>query len=606
MTPAQVDADLVELGRLIISLDDDTRGAYLSQLDPGEWERVEQAITAAELEGADWHATPATMAHYLSNGEFRPYRYFLLMGEFIRDRFVAGDRIRAGIAEPAETPAGQIWIPAQMGKTSLVGNWTPVWALDRNPKLRIIYVSFDADKAVEEAGKARDIAEEHADQLRFRLRRDQRARGRWTTPEGGGLYAVGVYGGSSGWPADVLLIDDLFKGWVAAHSPTTRNLVWSIYTSQLRKRLQGRHCVRLYATTRWHEDDPPARMLDLQDADAKADRWVVLKLAARAEPPDPKAKHEVHRQPDPLGRQPGEVIEPGRFDETEVAARMAGSSYLANAQEMQRPTPQEGGEIKRAWFRIRDTMPARFDLEIASWDMKLKEKESGDFVAGGWWGKVGSAMWLGEVMRGQWNQPTTECAMALLKVRHPRIRLTYYENTGNGPEVVASLRRAHPNYEVSDEVAGELGMTLEEREKVNRVRRAGMSGLMPVTPRAAKDVRMRAVSGSIEDGSTYLVEAGWLDAYLDEMAAFGPNAAHDDQVDMTSQALSKLLQGQASATSAKGDTPKPKIDTRGGGTTGVTQGTPPPPTTPDQAARSGRVRSASRVVVPRRVPTSGR
>ena len=588
MTSTLSDVELADIGRDFLALDEYRRAVYLDECNEAELEMIELAVTVAERRGADWHETPATMAHHLTRGEYHLYDYVKLMAASIADACTGGH------------PNRMIWIPSQMGKTTLLANWTPIWLLDRNPKLRIMYVSYDADKAVEEAGKARDLVEEHAGQLNFRLRPDRKARGRWLTPQGGGMYAVGINGGITGWPVDAMLLDDLYKGWVAAHSPTIRATVRNIYATQIRLRVQSRFCPKIYATTRWHEDDLPDSLLNKSLDSKVVDEWRVLRLAARAELPDPKARFDVYRLPDPLGREPGQVIEPARFDEQEVAARSAGmSSYLANALEQQKPTPEEGDELKRAWFRIRDAGPARFDLEIASWDMKLKDNEAGDFVVGGCWGRAGSAMWLTDVLRGQWNQATTENAIALMAVRHPRIRMHYIENTGNGPEVMTALRMGRPGYEVSAHIAGELGMTADEIAAVTRLRRQGMGKLFPVNVKGSKSVRMRAVSGSIEGGDVYLLDRAWTDAYLDEMAAFGPNAAHDDQVDMTSQAIARLLQGAATVTRAEGSIPKTSIDTRGGGTTGVTLST---------AVTQGRarVRSASRVVVPRGVPKSGR
>lgn len=470
--------------------------------------------------------------------------------------------------------------------TSLLANWMPVWALDRNPKLRIIYVSFDAAKAVEEAGKARDLAEEYQGLLRFRLRKSQRARGRWTTDQGGGVYAVGLYGGMAGWPADVLAVDDLFKNWQDAHSPTRRDNAWNFLISQARKRLQARWNPRIYSTTRWHEDDPPNRFLELAEIDPRADQEAVLRLPARARPAQPKHQLWVYRLPDPLGRADGEIIEPDRFDEQEVDARAAGSQYLTDALEQQEPTAQEGGEIRRSWFRIRDSAPAEFQTVQAFWDMKLKDNQQGDFVVGGCWGRQGSALWLLDVLRGQWNQDMTECAITLMKVRHPAIELQHIENTGNGPEVMAALRRAHDTYEVLDETAAELRMTDTERAKVQAIRRRGIGQLVSYNPKGPKEVRMRAQIGSLR-ADTWLLEGPWNAHYVDEMVAFGPNSAHDDQVDMTSMALHRLAVNGATVTRPQGTTP---TATAGATRQGSTPTGPPPGPAPKARVRSSNAR----------------
>jgi predicted phage terminase large subunit-like protein len=109
---------------------------------------------------------------------------------------------------------------------------------------------------------------------------------------------------------------------------------------------------------------------------------------------------------------------------------------------------------------------------------------------------------------------------------------------------MSALRDGHANYVVSDEMAGLLGMTEEERQQVQALRRRGLSGLIPVTVKGSKQARARAVSGYIEAGDVHLAPAGapWIPGFLDETAAFD-NGAHDDQVDAMSQALARLTRG---------------------------------------------------------------
>lgn len=53
--------------------------------------------------------------------------------------------------------------------------------------------------------------------------------------------------------------------------------------------------------------------------------------------------------------------------------------------------------------------------------------------------------------------------------------------------------------------------------------------------------RAYAVTPSIETGRVFLPEsAPWLADYIDSLASF-PNAAHDDDVDSTTQALNYLI-----------------------------------------------------------------
>lgn len=512
--PPPVDDPYEDLRNIIAAADPERLDHWYRNASPAEQHLIERLL--AEQAALGWRANPATMMLHL-DPTAEDWRHTRFLGEKFADAFLGRD------------PRQDIEIPSQLGKTTICGVWGPIWALDWNPKLRIIYIAYDADKAVEEVGRARDLAEEHSSQLRFELRPDRRARGYWKTRQGGSLYAVGINGAISGFPADGAICDDLFKNWQTAHSETERNTTWRIVLSSVRLRLQASTSPWLLVGTRWHMDDVQGRALVQLDG---LDKFTRVRIPARAD-------HKYG--PDPLGREIGEVIEPRRFDDAEVTARarLLGT-YLANALEQQDPTPEEGTDIKRAWFKLDDRFPPAYDGMATSWDMKLKDKEAGDFVVGGVWGRTGGDFWLLDVLRGQWNQATAKAAIVLAMVRYPAVHTHYIENAGNAPETMDELRASDDDYELSAEVQGALGATDIEALAMAEIIRRGVPGLIAVTPIGEKRVRARATSPIIEAGNVHLPrEAQWVETYLAETAAF-PNGSYDDQVDMTSQALSKM------------------------------------------------------------------
>ncbi len=537
------------LRRVVERLTPDQLRTFAASLDdPGDVALLEEVIgdmasETAEAErtadySAHWRSDPARMAHYLTDGDYQLWPYVTLLSEAFA-RAIKGD-----------DPRQQWQIGSQYGKTSAL-KWGVIWALDRNPKLRIMYVSYDANKAAEEAGDVRDWVEQHQELLRFRLRSDARARGRWRTEDGGGLYATGIGGGITGYAEDVILMDDLIKGWEAAHSLANRDKVWNVYRSMIRMRLQSISCPIIDVGTRWHQDDHHARLVAQS---VPGEDWTIIRLPTVAEAPDPLASDPLLRVPDPLGREPGQILEPRRFPAEEVQARaLVLGPYLTAAMEQQRPAPAEGTEVLREWFQVETTLPPKADEAIGSWDMKLKDNETGDFVVGQCWWRVGGGYWLMDQLRGQWNEATTKVAIALMAVRHPEMRSQYVENSGNGPELMAELRRGDANYVVPDRVADDLGMSHDEREAVGALMQRGLSSLIPVPPKGSKSVRMRAVSGVLAGMNVHVPSgAPWLPLYLEEMAAF-PHGK-DDQVDATSQALSKLSK-PPSVSSAASDSP---------------------------------------------------
>lgn len=526
VTSTTTTTDLDALGAELLALTDEQLARALDAMSPDDLSVAEYAL--GKVAAVGWRATPSTMAAHF-DASWKRWAYVELLGQRFRE---AADG----------TDPHQIWmLPSQYGKTTML-RWAILWILDRDPTTRILYLSYNADKAVEEGGKARDLAERYIADLSFRVRADARARGDWKTTEGGGLYSTGINGTITGFPQDVLLLDDLIKGWQAAHSTAQRELAWSVYRSQARLRIQSPTQPIIIAGTRWHEDDPQARVMKMQD-EPNADQWSVVRLPAIAEAAQPDHADPLLRDSDPLGRPVGQVLEAERFPLEEVLARQAVlGSYLWAAMEQQRPAPAEGGEIKRAWWNWTDNLPETGDAWISSWDMKMKEKESGDYQVGQVWSRTGSSFFLHAQLRGQWTMLKTACAIALLSVRHPLVNRHYVENTGNGPEVMTILRGGQNvpgghTFKVPAEIADTLAMTPTERKAVGAAMRAGIPGVIPVTPQGDKIARARAVAAYVEaPGCTWLPNKDFAHALVNECAAF-PTGAHDDMVDTWSQAM---------------------------------------------------------------------
>lgn len=546
-------AALGELAQIVVDMTPEQLHTFGSRLAPDDLTVLEQAVGQRLALG--WRSDPAAMMAHLTQQRFHNrWRYVqLLSSQFAKA--VSGEQPR------------QIWnLPARYGKSTISSRWGPVWTFDLHPTASTIITSYADSLADEHATFVRDTLRQHGDVLRTRLRADRRRADRFVTEEGGGLMAAGIRAGITGFGAGGgggIVIDDPFKDWIEAHSLSTRTLVWNQYRSVLRLRLDSDDAWIIVVHTRWHEDDLSGKLLHGSE-DETGDKWTLVRLPEIAEAPsvnplDP----EWLRLPDPLGRKPGEVLEPERFSADDVHARhRVLGTYLVAGLAQQRPSPEEGGELMRAWWKLATALPPKYDDAITSWDVKMKDKESGDYVVGQCWGRTGSHVWLIEQLRGQYSQLGTKLAVALMAVRHPEVRSHYIENTGNGPEVIAELRSGDKEFVVPDEWASKLGMTDIERIAVQRVMRRGMSALMPVNVKGSKTVRARAVSGHLESGHVHVLasDLGGL-ALIEEAAAF-PGGTTDDMVDAWSQAMSKLMHSGSSVTAATGQRPEPRAGAR--------------------------------------------
>src|SRR5262249_23502171 len=196
----------------------------------------------------------------------------------------------------------------------------------------------------------------------------------------GGLLAVGVGGPITGHGARLGIIDDPVENWQEAQSETVRETCWEWYRSTFRTRIWEGGAIVLIMT-RWHEDDLAGRLLRDQPG-----QWAVLRLPAIAETQQERdASNQLLVLPlgelDPLGRQPGEPLCPGRFSlqALEALKRDVGPRGWSG-QSQGTPRAPEGNRFKRSWFPLVDAAPYKA-RRVRYWDRAASEGQ-GDFTVG--------------------------------------------------------------------------------------------------------------------------------------------------------------------------------------------------------------------------------
>ena len=385
-------------------------------------------------------------------------------------------------------------MPPRHGKSMSVTETFPTWFLGRNPKKRVIEVSYSDSLARNFGDKCRRKMEEFGLEI-FGVELDRRRADKsdWGIEgHAGGMVAAGIGGSVTGKGADLLIIDDPIKNRLEANSETYRERVWSEWQSTLATRLHpgGRVVVVL---TRWHEDDLAGRLIA-----AEPGRWKILNLPAIAD------------EDDPLGREPGTALWPARYDEKALArVKVTVGSRDWEALYQGRPSPAEGEVWKRDWWQYYRQAPARFDEVIQSWDCAFKDTSKSDYVVGQVWGRKGANKYLLDQVRARMDIVATMQAMTVLSAKWPKARAKLVEDKANGTAVIRMLKDKIP-------------------------------GLIAVNPDGGKEVRAQAVAPDIEAGNVFLPEnAPWVHDFVTECAAF-PSGAHDDQVDSASQALNRL------------------------------------------------------------------
>ncbi len=130
------------------------------------------------------------------------------------------------------------------------------------------------------AGGSDDRRYENGSPFPFASRRRANSDAEWETSMGGGLRAVGVGGGVTGFGADTIMVDDPIKSRAEAESAVYRDRVWNWFNDDIYTRLEpdGKVCI---IQTRWHEDDLCGRLLR-EEAEG-GEKWTVVNLPALAE-----------------------------------------------------------------------------------------------------------------------------------------------------------------------------------------------------------------------------------------------------------------------------------------------------------------------------------
>jgi hypothetical protein len=248
-------------------------------------------------------------------------------------------RLLSDLAVRSVTDSDQrdVTTPPRTGKSRLLAVWTVVWALMRNPDLQIVLVSYSDELAQAHSREARQLINEHADYLGFRLSSDKTAVGRWRVEgHAGGLLATGINSGVTGFGADLMVIDDPVKDAAEADSAAHRRRVITEYRSTLATRVHPGGSV-LLVMTRWHERDLAGELLD-----AEPDIWRHTNVPAVAE----------MGVPDVLGRAFGVAMTSAlgfTADHFAAARRTSGERAWYSLYEGV-PSAPEGGLVKREWL----------------------------------------------------------------------------------------------------------------------------------------------------------------------------------------------------------------------------------------------------------------
>lgn len=232
-----------------------------------------------------------------------------------------------------------VFMPPQHGKSELCSRRMPAKLLGNNPDIRVAIISYNHVFASKFNRDIQRIID--AEQYRLLFPDTTLSESNIRTVAGnylrnadefeivghrGSLVSVGIGGGLTGRPVDILIIDDPYKSQKEAWSPTIRRSVQEWYDTVALTRLHN-NSQQLITLTRWHEDDLAGHILKNEKDD-----WDVVIF--------PAIKEGKPLSYDP--RKPGEALWPEVHSRKRMEAVKKRNSFVFQAMYQQDPKPAEG------------------------------------------------------------------------------------------------------------------------------------------------------------------------------------------------------------------------------------------------------------------------
>lgn len=274
-------------------------------------------------------------------------------------------------------------IPPRMSKSSVVGVCLTPWAWLHYPTLQFFCTSYSDKLSIRDHVKARRLIQSNWYQMRwgdtFAIADDQNTKERFDNTKGGYRVASSTEGTTTGEGGDILVMDDPNSAKDTSDAKLDSVLEWWNYVmpTRLNDLKTGR---RIVVQQRVHEKDITGEILK-NDVDGN---WVKLILPMefeqkrRAVTVKLPGKEFVWRDP---RKEESELLWPERVGQKELKRlkKDLKTEYAIAGQLQQRPSPGEGGIIKKKWFQRWDyPEPPMVDFTILSVDTAMSDDKSDD------------------------------------------------------------------------------------------------------------------------------------------------------------------------------------------------------------------------------------
>lgn len=397
-------------------------------------------------------------------------------------------------------------VPPGSSKSTIISEMYPLWCWVIDPTQRFICGSYASTPAEDISEKCYNIYRSEKFKELFPELVVNNSGGKTNFKNGllGERYTTSTGSGITGIHAHQIILDDPMSPMVAS-SLVERTVAnkWVSETISSRK-VSNEFSVVIIVMQRLHEEDTTGYLLK-KGLNIKH-ICLPAELSEDVRPIELKQRY-IDGLFDPIRRSYSSLLS----TKTDLG------SYGYAGQMMQRPSPLDGGLIKKGWFQI----------------IKKAQLPQGLMV---------HFQLDGAYTQKQKNDPSAGMAYMTDEVN------LYILNSTSVYKEFPALCQWIPEWVDANWYSDESKIWVEPKASgksvVQQIKQITSLNIMEdESPKDDKMTRVNSVSPRIEAGRVFLVEGAWNESFLNQCAAF-PNGIHDDEVDNLSAIIKRELNTQ--------------------------------------------------------------
>jgi len=393
-------------------------------------------------------------------------------------------------------------VPPGSSKSTIATQLFPVWLWVKNPSIRIISSSYSSDLSTAHAVKSKDCIRSDKFKLYFSdivsLKSGEDNKTWYKNSNKGERYATSTSGTVTGIHADFVIWDDpinVRKSESRTERESANKHIGETLSTRKTDRMRS---VTIGIMQRLHEDDPTGRAL--KERPESIHHICLPAEVSNLVSPEYLKDNYING-----------LLDPNRLGiEALERLRVNLGSYGYAGQISQNPSPEGGGQLKKAWFNV-----IGFD------EYKKLNLVPNFFLDTAY-------------TSDQKNDPS-----ALMAVAYFQNNLYIIDSVQAWKEL-PDLLKFIPSFVEKNGYQNSSRILIEPKASgkstVQSFRNTPYNVQETPPPTDDKITRVSNIAPFIESGRCFIVEGSWNDSFLGECASF-PNGSHDDQVDNLTNAV---------------------------------------------------------------------